>query len=146
MKISTKGRYAMRVMVDLAIHNNGRFIPLKELSERQEVTLKYLEQIIPLLNKAGYLNSSRGSNGGYRLAREPRDYTAGDILRASEGELTPVATVEALARAADARSGRAETPDFWRGLDAAINTYVDGVTLEDLAQQALGLDGFDYSI
>ena len=90
MKISTKGRYALRVMIDLALNSDGNFIALKEIAKRQDITVKYLEQIVALLNKAGFLETARGNSGGYKLAKEPKDYIVGDILRATEGDLAPI--------------------------------------------------------
>lgn len=90
MKISTKGRYALRVMIDLAMNSNGKYISLKDIAERQEISNKYLEQIISLLNKAGYLETARGNTGGYKLTKQPKEYKVGDILRATEGDLTPI--------------------------------------------------------
>lgn len=90
MKISTKGRYALRMMVDLAEHQNGEYISLKDIAQRQEVSKKYLEQIVPILNKSGFLKTNRGYQGGYMLAKPPRQYTVGDILRLTEGDLAPV--------------------------------------------------------
>ena len=90
MKISTKGRYALRVMIDLALQEKGKFVSLKEIAQREEISMKYLEQIVALLNKANFLETARGNNGGYRLAREPKDYVVGEILRATEGDLTPL--------------------------------------------------------
>lgn len=90
MKISTKGRYALRVMVDLATNANDCYIPLKDIAIRQEISNKYLEQIIALLNKAGYLETARGKAGGYKLSKEPKDYSVGDILRVTEGDLAPI--------------------------------------------------------
>ena len=94
MKISTKGRYALRMMVDLAEHNNGEWISLKEISERQNISIKYLEQIVSSLMRSGLLLSSRGPQGGYMLARKPEEYTVGEILREIEGSLVPVACME----------------------------------------------------
>ena len=94
MKISTKGRYALRTMLDLAMHDQGSLIPLKEISKRQGVTIKYLEQVMNLLSKAGYVRSVRGAGGGYRLAKDPSEYTIGDILRVAEGSLAPVICLE----------------------------------------------------
>jgi Rrf2 family protein len=145
MKISTKGRYALRVMVDLALHDAGEFIPLKNVSSRQEITVKYLEQIIPLLSKMGYLKSSRGKDGGYRLARHPKDYRVGDILRAVEGDLSPVACMEDDPNRCP-RSGWCPTLPMWEGLNKVINDYLDGITLDDLVEQAKNSEGFDYSI
>ena len=90
MKISTKGRYAIRVMMDLAMNENEKFISLKDIAERQQLSNKYLEQIIAMLNKAGFLKTSRGNNGGYKLAKKAEEYTVGDILRATEGDLAPI--------------------------------------------------------
>ena len=89
MKISTKGRYALRMMVDLAEHQNGEYISLKDIAQRQEVSKKYLEQIVPILNKSGFLKTNRGYQGGYMLSKPPRQYTVGDILRLTEGDLAP---------------------------------------------------------
>ena len=90
MKISTKGRYAVRVMLDLALNNTGECIKVKDIASRQGISEKYLEQIIAILNKAGYVNSVRGAQGGYRIARDPKEYTVGMILRLTEGSLAPV--------------------------------------------------------
>lgn len=145
MKISTKGRYALRVMLDLAIHNTGEYIPLKEISQRQGITVKYLEQIIPQLKKAGYLKSIRGNSGGYRLAREPREYCVGDILRTMEGSLAPVSCLEDESNLCE-RSGMCPTLRFWKGLENAISNYVDSVTLQDLLDEHYDMLGNDYSI
>lgn len=134
MKISTKGRYALRIMIDLALHDKGEAIPLKEISERQGITLKYMEQIMPLLTRAGYVRSFRGNNGGYLLSKQPADYTVGDILRTTEGPLAPIACLED----APNQCGRKEscaTLEFWEGLWRTINDYVDATTLEDLLDQ-----------
>ena len=90
MKISTKGRYALRVMVDLALNSNEKYVTSKEISMRQEISNKYLEQIIAMLNKAGYLETARGNTGGYKLAKKPNEYKIGDILKATEGDLAPI--------------------------------------------------------
>ena len=130
MKISTKGRYALRVMIDLAIHDNGKYISLKEISERQEISNKYLEQISALLNKAGYLETARGNMGGYKLSRMPKEYKVGDILRATEGDLAPIYCLTD-----DGECNRqkgCKTYSFWKGLDDVINKYIDSKTLEDL--------------
>lgn len=130
MKISTKGRYALRVMLDLATNENKGFISLKEIAERQEISNKYLEQIIAKLAKKGYLETARGNNGGYRLAKKASEYTVGDILRATEGELTPIdcLTEEGVCT----RKQNCKTHAFWKGLDNTINEYVNSKTLEDL--------------
>lgn len=131
MKISTKGRYALRIMADLAIHDNGEYIRLKDIAERQSITLKYLEQIMPLLTKAGYVKSCRGNNGGYMLARKPKEYTAGEILRTTEGSLSPIACIEDQPNRCP-RKEKCTTLSFWEGLWQVINEYVDHVTLADL--------------
>ena len=131
MKISTKGRYAVRVMLDLAQNNNGECIKVKEIAERQGVSEKYLEQIIGVLNKAGYVKSVRGAQGGYRLVKEPGEYTVGMILRLTEGSLAPVACLETDAEACD-RVDTCETLAVWKELQNAINRVVDGVTIADL--------------
>ena len=129
MKISTKGRNALRVMIDLAVNDKGDYVSLKDISNRQEVSLKYLEQIMAMLNKAGYVKSTRGNNGGYRLAKSPEEYKVGDILRKTEGDLAPIACVNG------EECGKREnckTFKFWQGLDNVINEYVDSKTLGDL--------------
>lgn len=130
MKISTKGRYALRVMIDLALNNNGKYISLKDIAERQEISNKYLEQIISLLNKAGYLETARGNTGGYKLAKEPKEYTVGNILRATEGDLAPIYCLTEDGEC-DRQKG-CKTYSFWKGLDDVINEYIDSKTLEDL--------------
>jgi Rrf2 family protein len=145
MKISTKGRYALRVMIDLAVHDTGEFIPLRSVSSRQEITIKYLEQIIPMLSRAGYLKSSRGKDGGYRLARPAKDYKVGDILRAVEGDLSPVACMEDDPNRCP-RNAWCPTLPLWKGLSDVINEYLDGVTLEDLVDRSSDLGGMNYSI
>lgn len=130
MKISTKGRYALRVMIDLAQNSNENFIALKEIAQRQDITVKYLEQIVALLNKAGFLETARGNNGGYKLARKPKEYIVGDILRATEGDLAPIfcLTEEGTCQ----RKDKCKTYFFWKGLDDVINDYINSKTLEDL--------------
>ena len=134
MKISTKGRYALRVMLDLALNQTGGFIPLKDISERQDITVKYLEQIVIPLTRAGYLKSSRGAGGGYRLARNPKEYKIGNILRIMEGNLSPVACLEDDPNECP-RSEICPTLSFWEGLNRTIEEYVDSVTLEDLLKK-----------
>lgn len=131
MKISTKGRYALRLMLDLAIYDTGEPISLKDIAARQEISEKYLEQITSAINKAGFLVSIRGANGGYRLRRPPEEYTVGDILRVTEGSLAPVACVEI-----DdcTRRDACVTNRVWQKLDEAISNVVDGITLADLVE------------
>lgn len=133
MKVSTKGRYALRLMIDLAQRDGGVPVSLRDIAARQDISDKYLEQIAAQLCRAGLVKSVRGPAGGYRLAREPGAYTAGDILRVTEGGLAPVACVEDEPNRCP-RSDRCTTLAFWQGLARAIDAYVDGVTLADLAQ------------
>ena len=137
MKISTKGRYALRIMLDLAMHDSGELVPLKEIAKRQDITLKYMEQIISPLSKAGYVISLRGSSGGYRLAKKPSEYTCGDILRVVEGPLVPTACLGSGDVVNCPRAEECPTIEFWRGLCKVINDYVDGTTLEDLMNKQL---------
>lgn len=133
MKISTKGRYALRLMIDLALHNTGEPVRIKDIASRQEISDKYLEQIISILNKAGYVRSIRGPQGGYRLAREPEKYTVGMILRLTEGSLAPVPCLDDEVNIC-ARQEACVTLRLWRMLDAAVSDVVDKVTLADLVE------------
>lgn len=136
MKISTKGRYAVRVMLDLAANNTGEYIKVKNISERQQISDKYLEQIIGILNKAGFVKSVRGAQGGYKLARDPKNYTVGEILRLTEGSLAPVACLDTPDGNVECdRCDTCETLEVWKKLAAAINDVVDNVTLADLLEQ-----------
>ena len=134
MKISTKGRYALRLMLDLAMCGEEGYVPLKEIAERQNISIKYLEQIVSVLSRAGYVRSVRGTGGGYMLAQKPEEYTVGMILRLTEGSLAPVACLEyeenTCPRAADCI-----TLGVWEKLYAAINGVVDGITLADLVNE-----------
>lgn len=146
MKISTKGRYAVRVMLDLALHNTGECIKVKEIATRQGISEKYLEQIIAVLNKAGYVKSVRGAQGGYRLSKEPEDYTVGMVLRLTEGSLAPVACLDDGADICE-RCDTCETLGVWKDLYAAINQVVDNVTIADLVEQRKKrVDNLDFSI
>ena len=146
MKISTKGRYAVRVMLDLAIHNTGEYVKVKQIAERQGISEKYLEQIIAVLNKSGCLKSVRGAQGGYRLAREPKCYTVGMILRLTEGSLSPVACLEDEENECE-RCDTCETLQVWKDLKKAIDDVVDNVTIQDLVdRQEERLAGMNYTI
>lgn len=146
MKISTKGRYAVRVMLDLALHNTGECIKVKDIAARQGISEKYLEQIIAILNKAGCVKSVRGAQGGYRIAKDPGEYTVGMILRLTEGSLAPVACLEENASECN-RVDTCETMQVWKELYAAINNVVDGVTVADLVEQhKKNLNVMDFSI
>ncbi len=144
MKVSTKGRYALRIMLDLALHNSGELVPLKDIAKRQGITLKYMEQIISPLSKAGFVQSLRGSSGGYRLSRNPAEYTVGSILRVLEGPLAPTACLSQENNDCP-RAENCETIGFWKGLNEVINNYVDSVTLEDLMNEELARQN-DYVI
>ncbi len=145
MKISTKGRYALRVMIDLAFHDTGEYIALKDISARQGITVKYLEQIVTSLGKAGLIRSMRGSNGGHRLARKPEEYTVGEILRTVEGSLAPVECLQSDTNDCPRAEG-CVTLKFWQGLDDVVNNYVDNYSLKDLVDETKEGSAYDYSI
>ncbi len=134
MKISTKGRYALRVLVDLAENAGEKFVSLKDIAERQGISKKYLEQIIPPLNSAGFLITGRGFQGGYKLSKSPSEYTVGDILRVTEGRLSPVACLDNDVNYCD-RSGNCETLFVWQGLMDVIEEYLDSITLSDIIRR-----------
>ena len=133
MLISTKGRYALRVMIDLAEHQSDEFISLKGIAQRQEISEKYLESIIRMLVKARVVESLRGKGGGYRLRKSPDQYTVGSILRLTEGSLATVACLEEGAPACP-RMAECRTYPLWYKLDGMISEYLDSVTLADLMQ------------
>ena len=135
MKISTKGRYAIRLMLDIAQHSNGENVSLKDVSKRQNISLKYLEQIVNMLSKAGFLKSQRGSQGGYKMLRKPEEYTIGDILRVTEGEMAPVSCLEDEINQCP-RVSNCPTVKFWKGLYDTINNYLYGTTIADLVKEA----------
>ena len=137
MLISTKGRYALRVMVDLAEHAADGFIPLKVIAERQDISEKYLESIIAILSRAGLVEGLRGKGGGYRLTRSSAKYSVGEILRLTEGSLAPVTCLEGAENPCP-RAGECTTLPMWQKLDDLINTYLDSVSLSDLLSQTDG--------
>ena len=140
MRISTKGRYALRIMIDLAQHNDGASISLKDIAQRQEVSAKYLELIIAVLNKAGFVISTRGKSGGYRLSKAPEAYTVGSILKLTEGSLAPVACIGS----GESTCSRAEyciALPMWERLDQIIDEYLESVTLQDLIEQSAANQG-----
>lgn len=130
MKISTKGRYALRMMLEFALHPD-EYTKINQVAERQQISEKYLEQIVTALTRAGYVKSVRGAQGGYRLARKPAEYTVGMILRLTEGSLSPVPCLEDEENQCG-RSICCVTVNVWKKLGAAINSVVDNVTLQDL--------------
>lgn len=131
MKISTRGRYALRLMVDLAEHPEANCISLKDISERQGISLKYLESIVSGLVRSGLLDSVHGKGGGYRLNRAPGDYKVGEILRIAEGDLAPV-SCEACSGEQCSHIGECKTKNMWDTLGELINNYLDGISLADL--------------
>lgn len=139
MKISTKGRYALRLMLDIAINGTAAPVRLKDAAKRQSISVKYLEQIISLLVRAGYVKSVRGPQGGYRLVKKPQDYTVGMILRQAEGSMAPVACLENESADCD-RRGTCVTLRIWKELDEAIHGVLDKYTLADLVgwQEEIG--------
>lgn len=135
MKISTKGRYAVDIMLDMALNNTGDYTTLKTIAERQELSEKYLEQIIVILNKAGYVRSIRGAQGGYKLTKSPEHYTLGMILRLMEGSLDPVTCFEEEEAVSNAKSVAATMA--WKRLNNAINKVVDSITLAEMVDWQL---------
>lgn len=133
MKFSTKSRYALRLMAELARYEAGTTVSLKEISDRQHLSLKYLEQIVTPLAREGLVKAVRGSQGGYRLTKDPAEYTAGEILRAIEGSVAPIPCLGSETNECPL-SEQCFTLPFWSGLDDVINQYIDSVTLEQLAQ------------
>lgn len=146
MKISTKGRYALRMALDLAEHQDGAFISLKEIAERQGISKKYLEQIVPLLSKSGLLRTIRGNRGGYMLAKSPDVLTVGEILRATEGNLAPVSCLEYPENHC-VRSGECAVLYVWEGLHQTVCDYLDNITLRDILEHNHEhIPGGDYCI
>lgn len=132
MMISTKGRYALRVMVDLSELNTGVYIPLKDIAERQEISQKYLESIMTVLSKAGFVDALHGKGGGYRLNRSPGEYTVGSVLKLTEGTLAPVACLENEHNPCD-RAAKCRTLPMWAELNRVISQYLEGVSVGDLS-------------
>ena len=129
--ISTKGRYSIRILLDLAEHRNGGYIPIKEVAARQEISLKYVEKLMPALKNAGLIDSTHGIGGGYRLTREPDEYTLWEILRLAEGDLAPVACLQENA-AACSRAAECRTLPVWEKYYELTKDYFSGITLADL--------------
>ena len=136
MKISTKGRYALRLMIDVAIHQKEGYVALRDAAQRRGISVKYLEQIVTPLHRAGLVRSIRGAQGGYRLSKEPERYTAGEILRAIEGSFAPIACLETETN--ECRNYQScPTVGFWEGMYRVISDYVDSVTLKQLIDEHL---------
>lgn len=134
MKISTRGRYALRLMLDLALNDSDQYITIKSISERQEISGKYLEQIISVLSRAGYVKSIRGAQGGYKLAKPAEEYTVGMILRLIEGSLAPVACMDDEKNQCT-RCEKCATLGVWEKINKAVSDVVDNITLADLAEE-----------
>ena len=137
--ISTRGRYALRVMIDLAEHGGGDFVPMKEVAARQEISLKYIERIMPLLTKENLVEGQHGKGGGYRLYRPPEDYPVGEILRATEGGLAPVACLECGAKPCP-RAAECRTLPMWKKYYAMTNEFFDGISIADLMKNGASYD------
>lgn len=131
MFISTRGRYALRVMLDLAQNQSDGYIAMKKVAERQGISLKYIEKIMPVLSKNNYVEGVHGKGGGYRLSKEPKEYRVGDILRLAEGDLAPVACLQCNAEKCD-RADICLTLPMWTEFYNIVNNYFDGITLKDL--------------
>ena len=133
MIVSTKGRYALRVMIDLAEHRSEKYVPLKEVAARQEISEKYLENILKVLVQNGFLEGLRGKGGGYRLTREPDQYTVGEILTLTEGSLAPVSCVDG--SECCGRAAQCVTLEVWQEIQKAVSGVVDHITLADLVER-----------
>lgn len=131
MMISTKGRYALVVMIDLANNESDEYVSLSDISKRQKLSMKYLEIVVAMLNKGGLLNSLRGKNGGYHLAKAPEDYSISEILKITEGSLAPVDCIKSEHVECE-RAGSCITLPLWVGLDKVIDDYLDNITLQDV--------------
>ena len=138
MMVSTRGRYALRVLIDLAEHNNGSYIPMKDVAARQEISLKYLERILPTLTKARLIEGVHGKGGGYRLTRSPEDCSVGEVLRLTEGDLAPVSCLSPDAQPCP-KADECRTLPMWKGFYDLTNKYFDGISIADL----IGEDGAD---
>ena len=145
MMISTRGRYALRMMIDLAEHENEGFIPLKETAMRQDISKKYLEQIIPLLNRSGLLKTSRGFGGGYRLTKPPQQYSIWEILNVTEGNMAAVSCLESNVNTCP-RCEECATLPVWQGLQNVVKEYLSGITLQDVIDNQRNKSGNFYNI
>lgn len=145
MRISTKGRYALRMLLDLAEHKDQGYIPLRDIAERQSISKKYLEQIVGIMNQSGILRTNRGYQGGYMLAQPPEKCTVGQVLRITEGSLSSVACLETETNLCD-RSGFCKTLPVWQGLDKVITEYLDGISLQDILDGCKNSGADDYCI
>ena len=133
MMVSTRGRYALRVMLDLCENNDGSYIPLNDIAKRQGISEKYLESVVAALVKAGFLEGLRGKRGGYRLTKAPEEYSVGSILRLTEKSMAPVACLDCEVNTCE-RKDTCKTLPLWEKLDERVNGYLDGVSLKDLSE------------
>ncbi len=145
LKISTKGRYALRFMVDLAEHHEDGYIALKDIANRQNISKKYLEQIIAILNQTDFLLSNRGSQGGYKLAKAPKDYNVLEILECTEGSLAPVSCLETDVNCCE-RKDECTTLYVWEGLQKVVQNYLESITLQDILDKKNENNAYDFSI
>ncbi len=145
MKISTKGRYALRVMTDLSQHIGDEYVSINEISKRQGISMKYLEMIVGMLHKSGYVISHRGKTGGYKLAKTPVDYTVGSILKLTEGSLSPVACLDCETNECP-RADQCVTLPMWQKLDKLIDGYLESITIKDLIDEQSKTAGNEYCI
>ena len=129
--ISTRGRYALRILIDLAEHQDGHYIPMKDVAERQGISLKYIERIVPILTKNDHLVGVHGKGGGYMLSKDPQEYVVGDILRLTEGDIAPVACLSCDAKKCD-RARECRTLPMWKKYDDMTNKFFDSITVADL--------------
>lgn len=134
MMISTRGRYALRVLIDLAEHKDGNYIPMKEVADRQEISLKYLDKILPVLTKNGFIEGVQGKGGGYRLIKNPENCIVGDILRLTEGDLAPVSCLEDCAEPCK-RGEKCQTLPMWKEFYTMVNRYFNGITIADIMKK-----------
>ncbi|MCR5652655.1 MAG: Rrf2 family transcriptional regulator [Ruminococcus sp.] len=146
MRVSTKGRYALRMLVDLAEYQGEGYIALKDIAKRQEISKKYLEQIVPVLNKSRILQTNRGFQGGYRLAVSPEKITMGEVLRLTEGSLSPLACIDDDKYIECSRREDCSTLYVWQGLKKVIDGYLDGITLQDILEHKRESYSNDYVI
>lgn len=145
MKVSTKGRYALRMLVDLAEHQENGFVALKDIAKRQDISKKYLEQIVALLNRPDILQTNRGNNGGYRLAKPASEYSVGDILRITEGSIAPVACLEDEYNHCE-RAENCATLYVWQELSRIMSEYLDSVTVQDIVDKHKESFSYDFII
>ena len=139
--ISTRGRYALRVLIDLAEHRNGSYIPMKDVADRQDISLKYLERIVPVLTQSGLIEGVHGKGGGYRLVKAPDECKVGDVLKLTEGDLAPVACLAQGAQPCG-RAAECRTLDMWKKFNILINDYFDDITIADLMKSSPAADNY----